>query len=64
MPAVKTRGHFVWYELATSDPAAAQRFYSAITGWGAQAFEGERQYTLHHVDEWRKAHWWTLAAAE
>jgi uncharacterized protein len=40
MPAVKTRGRFVWYELSTSDPAAAQRFYSAITGWGTQAFEG------------------------
>jgi uncharacterized protein len=40
MPAVKTRGRFVWYELATSDPGAAQRFYTAITGWGTQAFEG------------------------
>jgi predicted enzyme related to lactoylglutathione lyase len=40
MPAVKTRGHFVWYELSTSDPAAAQRFYSAITGWGTQSFDG------------------------
>jgi uncharacterized protein len=40
MPAVKTRGRFVWYELSTSDPAAAQRFYTAITGWGTQAFEG------------------------
>lgn len=40
MPAVKTRGRFVWYELATSDPAAAQRFYTAVTGWGTQVFEG------------------------
>jgi predicted enzyme related to lactoylglutathione lyase len=40
MPAVKTRGRFVWYELSTSDPAAAQRFYTAITGWGTQVFEG------------------------
>jgi uncharacterized protein len=47
MPAVKTRGHFVWYELSTSDPAAAQRFYSAITGWGTQAFEaGGAPYTM------------------
>jgi predicted enzyme related to lactoylglutathione lyase len=48
MPAVKTRGHFVWYELATSDPAAAQRFYSALTGWGTQAFEGsgDTPYTM------------------
>jgi uncharacterized protein len=47
MPAVKTRGHFVWYELSTSDPAAAQRFYTAVTGWGTQPFEGgEMPYTM------------------
>lgn len=47
MPAVKTRGRFVWYELATSDPAGAQRFYTAITGWGTQAFEGAGEpYTM------------------
>ena len=40
MPAVKTRGRFAWYELSTSDPIAAQRFYSAIIGWGTQPFEG------------------------
>jgi predicted enzyme related to lactoylglutathione lyase len=40
MPATKTRGRFVWYELMTSDPEAAKRFYSSITGWGTQLFEG------------------------
>ena len=27
---------FVWYELMTPDPAAAQAFYAAVVGWGAQ----------------------------
>ncbi len=27
------RGRFVWYELATSDPVAAQRFYTQLIGW-------------------------------
>jgi uncharacterized protein len=26
-------GDFVWYELMTSDPAAAERFYGAVLGW-------------------------------
>lgn len=26
-------GQFTWYELSTSDPTAAQRFYPAVTGW-------------------------------
>ena len=40
MTAVKTRGRFVWYELVTSDPAAAQSFYKPIIGWGTQVSEG------------------------
>ena len=40
MPAVKTRGRFAWYELSTSDPVAAQQFYTSILGWGTQPFEG------------------------
>lgn len=27
-------GRFVWYELLTTDPAGAQDFYPAVTGWG------------------------------
>ena len=30
-------GDFVWYELLTSDPAAAERFYGAVLGWRARA---------------------------
>ena len=26
-------GKFVWHDLLTSDPAAAQRFYSGLFGW-------------------------------
>ncbi len=34
------RGRFVWYELMTSDPAAAQSFYTSLIGWGTEAFDG------------------------
>ena len=34
------RGRFVWYELMTTDPAAAQTFYTDIAGWGTAPFEG------------------------
>jgi predicted enzyme related to lactoylglutathione lyase len=30
------QGRFVWYELMTTDPAAAQAFYGSVVGWGAQ----------------------------
>jgi predicted enzyme related to lactoylglutathione lyase len=29
-----TRGRFVWHELMTTDPTAAQKFYSDVVGWG------------------------------
>jgi uncharacterized protein len=29
-------GHFVWYELLTTDKAAARSFYADVVGWGAQ----------------------------
>jgi len=35
-----SRGKFVWYELLTSDPAAAQDFYIDVVGWGTAPFEG------------------------
>jgi hypothetical protein len=31
-------GNFVWFELSTSDPAAAKQFYSSLLGWDAQDF--------------------------
>ncbi|HKY80742.1 MAG TPA: VOC family protein [Sphingobium sp.] len=35
-------GKFFWYELMTSDPQAAIRFYGDVVGWTAQPFGGER----------------------
>jgi predicted enzyme related to lactoylglutathione lyase len=43
---------FVWYELMTTDPEAAEGFYRAVVGWGAQAWEGPGQsYTLMSAGE-------------
>ncbi len=39
-----TLGSFVWYDLLTTDPAAAISFYSDVIGWESQAFGPE--YTI------------------
>jgi len=42
-----TLGRFVWYDLMTNDPAAAQEFYPKVTGWKTQSWEGaEQPYTM------------------
>jgi uncharacterized protein len=33
---VNCQGRFVWYELMTTDMAAAEAFYSKVMGWGTQ----------------------------
>jgi len=33
--ASATRGRFVWHELMTGDPAAAEKFYKEVIGWGS-----------------------------
>ena len=33
---VDHHGRFAWYELITTDVAAAQAFYTKVVGWGAQ----------------------------
>jgi predicted enzyme related to lactoylglutathione lyase len=33
-------GRFVWYELLTPDPSAAQKFYKEIVGWDTAPFQG------------------------
>jgi uncharacterized protein len=33
---VDTPGRFVWYELMTTDMAAARTFYASVVGWGSQ----------------------------
>src|ERR1035437_10709904 len=40
-------GRFVWYELITTDMAAAKAFYTKVVGWGAQdASTPDLAYTL------------------
>lgn len=40
-------GRFVWYELMTTDPQAAQSFYTDVIGWSTAPFEGaEIPYTM------------------
>ena len=40
-------GRFVWYELLTSDPEAATRFYTELIGWGTAQWEGGSEpYTI------------------
>lgn len=40
------RGRFVWCDLMTSDPKAAQVFYTKVTNWGTQAWDGPMPYTM------------------
>lgn len=41
------KGRFCWYELFTSDPAAAQTFYTEVAGWKTEDWEGgEMPYTM------------------
>ncbi len=45
-------GRPLWYELMTSDPAAADRFYSNVVGWSSQPFPNSPQpYTTFQVGE-------------
>jgi predicted enzyme related to lactoylglutathione lyase len=38
--------NFIWYELATADKPAAEKFYAAVVGWKMQQFEGSQAYTV------------------
>jgi uncharacterized protein len=40
-PEAVPRGRFVWYDLMTTDPAAAQDFYTKLVGWTMTPFEGQ-----------------------
>lgn len=49
---MSTKGHFVWYELMTTDTAAAAAFYGEVLGWGARDAGMEGQpYTLLSAGE-------------
>ena len=41
--AGETPGRFCWYDLMTTDPDGALQFYSSVTGWGSELFEGGGQ---------------------
>lgn len=45
---------FVWYDLATTDPDAAARFYATAVGWRAEPIP-EMHYTILHAGETRAA---------
>jgi predicted enzyme related to lactoylglutathione lyase len=42
------KGRFVWYDLMTTDPVAAQRFYTKAIGWTTEKFPGspDMPYTM------------------
>lgn len=37
---------FCWYELMTTDPKAAQAFYTEVIGWKTQSFDAGMEYTM------------------
>jgi predicted enzyme related to lactoylglutathione lyase len=48
------KGRFVWHELATLDPKAAETYYTKVIGWGTTPFEGadpEEPYTMWTTGE-------------
>ncbi len=47
-------GAFVWYDLATTDPTAASRFYENVVGWTAEEVPA-MHYTLLKMGETRAA---------
>ena len=45
-------GRFVWYDLMTTDTAAAQAFYTKVIGWGTRGMPGmEEEYTMWTAGE-------------
>ena len=41
-----SRGRFVWFDLMTSSPDEAVRFYTNVIGWGTAQWEGPAPYTM------------------
>ena len=39
-------GHFVWYDLNTTDTTAAADFYTQVVGWGTEQWDGPNDYTM------------------
>ena len=40
------RGRFVWHELMTTDPQAAQKFYTQVVGWKTEAWDQNTAYIM------------------
>lgn len=46
------RGRFLWYDLNTTDPEAAQVFYTQVLGWEVRVWDGgPSPYPMWHVGE-------------
>ena len=43
-------GEFIWYELMTSDVAAAADFYAAVLGWKRRVFDQSAGYEIFSAD--------------
>ena len=43
-------GSFIWYELLTSDPDAAARFYGDVIGWTADSGQADVDYRIFSAD--------------
>jgi len=43
---VNIPGKFVWFDLVTPDPAAAQAFYGKVFGWSFEATPGASDYSV------------------
>lgn len=41
----------IWYDLTTTDVAAAARFYGDVVDWKTGAFDPQSDYTLFHADD-------------
>jgi predicted enzyme related to lactoylglutathione lyase len=49
--ATKSRGNFAWYELMTTNPAAAATFYGTVVGWGTTDIGSpEMPYSTFNID--------------
>jgi uncharacterized protein len=48
MEAVDVRGRFVWHQLLTRDVPGAKKFYPPLTGWKAQPWPLDPNFTVCH----------------
>jgi predicted enzyme related to lactoylglutathione lyase len=46
MAEATVRGHFVWHDLLTPNPAGAHEFYGKVLGWKQEAWEQDASYLM------------------